>query len=41
MKESSSSTFAKINLDSSYLKKEEIFLGIRRIKIYLILKKFR
>ena len=32
MKESSSSTFAKINLDSSYLKKKEIFLGIKKNK---------
>ena len=41
MKESSSSTFAKINLDSSYLKKKKFFLGIKKNKDLFDTKKIQ
>lgn len=41
MKESSSSTFAKINLDSSYLKKKKFFLGIKNNKDLFDIKKIQ
>ena len=41
MKESSSSTFAKINSDSSYLKKKKFFLGIKNNKDLFDIKKIQ